>query len=80
MTLTRRTLFRSTVGASALLATPFRSTAATYRPTLESLNQHPVPQWYQDAKLGIFVHWGLYSVPGWAPSSSASRPSARGTN
>ena len=27
-------------------------------PTLESLNQHPLPQWYADAKLGIFVHWG----------------------
>src|SRR6267143_4510274 len=40
---------------------------AHYQPTLESLNQHPLPQWYADAKLGIFVHWGLYSVPGWAP-------------
>jgi len=38
-----------------------------YEPTLESLNQHPLPAWYADAKLGIFVHWGLYSVPGWAP-------------
>ncbi len=38
-----------------------------YEPTLESLNQHPLPQWYADAKLGIFIHWGLYSVPGWAP-------------
>ena len=37
-----------------------------YEPTLESLNTHPLPQWYADAKLGIFVHWGLYSVPGWA--------------
>jgi alpha-L-fucosidase len=38
-----------------------------FEPTLESLNQHPLPQWYADAKLGIFIHWGLYSVPGWAP-------------
>ena len=38
-----------------------------YQPTLESLNQHPLPEWYADAKLGIFIHWGLYSVPGWAP-------------
>jgi alpha-L-fucosidase len=37
-----------------------------YEPTLESLNRHPLPAWYADAKLGIFVHWGLYSVPGWA--------------
>jgi alpha-L-fucosidase len=38
-----------------------------YEPTVESLNKHPLPQWYNDAKLGIFIHWGLYSVPGWAP-------------
>ncbi|WP_422116161.1 alpha-L-fucosidase [Brachybacterium sp. UNK5269] len=25
-----------------------------------------VPAWYRDAKLGLFVHWGLYSVPAWA--------------
>jgi alpha-L-fucosidase len=28
---------------------------------------HVVPDWYDDAKLGVFLHWGLYSVPGWAP-------------
>jgi len=38
-----------------------------YEPTLESLDKHPLPQWYAGAKLGIFIHWGLYSVPGWAP-------------
>ena len=38
-----------------------------YQPTIQSLDQHPLPQWYSDAKLGIFIHWGLYSVPGWAP-------------
>ncbi|HTF26843.1 MAG TPA: alpha-L-fucosidase [Candidatus Limnocylindria bacterium] len=38
-----------------------------YEASLESLNKHPLPQWYDDAKLGIFIHWGLYSVPGWAP-------------
>jgi alpha-L-fucosidase len=37
-----------------------------YEPTLASLRRHPLPDWYQHAKLGIFVHWGLYSVPGWA--------------
>ena len=38
-----------------------------YQPTRESVSSHPVPAWFDDAKLGIFVHWGLYSVPGWAP-------------
>lgn len=39
----------------------------SYEPTLESVQQHIVPDWFHDAKLGIFVHWGLYSVPAWAP-------------
>ncbi len=38
-----------------------------YEPTWESLRRHQPPQWYDDAKLGIFIHWGLYSVPAWAP-------------
>jgi alpha-L-fucosidase len=44
-------------------------TSAHYEATEESLNRHPLPAWYDDAKLGIFIHWGLYSVPGWAPVS-----------
>jgi alpha-L-fucosidase len=44
------------------------STPHHYEPTLESVRQHPLPDWYDDAKLGIFVHWGLYSVPGFAAS------------
>lgn len=38
-----------------------------YTPDWESLATHQLPAWYDDAKLGIFIHWGLYSVPGWAP-------------
>jgi len=38
-----------------------------YEPKLESIRKHPVPEWYHNAKLGIFIHWGLYSVPAWAP-------------
>ncbi|MCR4964974.1 MAG: alpha-L-fucosidase [Bacteroidales bacterium] len=36
------------------------------QPTWESLNERGYPQWFSDAKLGIFVHWGLYSVPAYA--------------
>jgi len=32
----------------------------------KSLKQHKVPEWFHDAKLGIFIHWGLYSVPAFA--------------
>jgi alpha-L-fucosidase len=35
--------------------------------TWESVRTHEVPVWFDDAKLGVFLHWGLYSVPGWAP-------------
>jgi alpha-L-fucosidase len=38
-----------------------------FEPAWESIKKHRVPGWYEDAKLGIFIHWGLYSVPGWAP-------------
>jgi alpha-L-fucosidase len=38
-----------------------------FEPTWESVSTHRVPDWYDDAKLGVFLHWGLYSVPGWAP-------------
>jgi alpha-L-fucosidase len=38
-----------------------------YEATWESVGTHTVPDWYNDAKLGVFIHWGLYSVPGWAP-------------
>lgn len=34
-----------------------------------SLNAHPIPNWYEDGKLGIFIHWGIYSVPAYANPS-----------
>jgi alpha-L-fucosidase len=34
-----------------------------FRPDWESLQKYEVPDWYQDAKFGIFIHWGAYSVP-----------------
>jgi alpha-L-fucosidase len=40
-------------------------TKVHYEPTWESLMQHEAtPQWYQDAVLGFYFHWGPYSVPG----------------
>lgn len=36
---------------------------AKYRPTWDSLDTRPLPQWYDEAKVGIFIHWGVYSVP-----------------
>ncbi len=44
------------------------ATAQTYQPTWESLNSRPIPEWFKDVKFGIFIHWGVYSVPAWAPA------------
>jgi alpha-L-fucosidase len=38
-----------------------------FEPTDASLRTHQAPYWFDDAKFGIFIHWGVYSVPGWAP-------------
>ena len=44
-----------------------------FRPDWESLQKYEVPEWYKDAKFGIFIHWGVYSVPAfgneWYPRS-----------
>ena len=37
--------------------------AGPYQASWQSLTAHPTPEWYRRGKLGIFIHWGLYSVP-----------------
>ncbi len=39
------------------------SVGKTYTPDWSSLDTHPLPKWYDDAKVGIFIHWGVFSVP-----------------
>ena len=36
---------------------------ARYTPDWNSLDTRPLPKWYDDAKVGIFLHWGVFSVP-----------------
>ncbi len=38
-----------------------------YEPTRDSVRKHQTPDWYHDAKFGIFIHWGPFSVPAYAP-------------
>lgn len=38
-----------------------------YLPEWESLDKRPLPGWFEDSKFGIFIHWGVYSVPAWSP-------------
>ena len=44
----------------------FKYSSAQVQPTWESINERGYPQWFSDAKLGIFIHWGVYSVPAYA--------------
>ncbi|KAL8220573.1 UNVERIFIED_CONTAM: Tissue alpha-L-fucosidase [Gekko kuhli] len=61
--------------ASVLLVTLFFLSAARpavppvnpprYSPNWASLDARPLPGWFDAAKVGIFVHWGVFSVPAW---------------
>lgn len=39
-----------------------------YKPSWNSLSAYDVPEWFKDAKFGIYTHWGPYSVPGCGPN------------
>jgi alpha-L-fucosidase len=39
------------------------SKAGPFQPDWQSLSNYKVPEWYKNAKFGIFIHWGVYSVP-----------------
>lgn len=42
---------------------PIKTEINQYSPTWDSLDSRPLPTWYDDAKIGIFIHWGVFSVP-----------------
>ncbi len=74
-----RPILLSTALASLLLGpgAPSRALDASaapstkkYAATWESLDARPIPTWFTDAKFGIFIHWGVYSVPAWSPKGS----------
>ena len=46
------------------------ATEAAYDGTWESLQEMPVPAWFDDGKIGIFIHWGPYSVIGYRRGGS----------
>lgn len=56
-------LWFAMVGAIAVSA----HAAHRYDANWDSLDSRPAPQWFKDAKFGIFIHWGVYSVPAWGP-------------
>jgi len=44
--------------------------AQKYQANWESIDSRPVPAWFSDAKFGIFIHWGVFSVPAWGPTNA----------
>ena len=47
----------------ALLCYCVSVTVSDYTPDWNSLDSRPLPAWYDEAKIGVFMHWGIYSVP-----------------
>jgi alpha-L-fucosidase len=64
----RRDLLRNGALAPLALAASRRAFGQQnrYPPTWEALDRRPSPSWYPAAKFGIFIHWGVYSVPAYA--------------
>jgi alpha-L-fucosidase len=61
-----RSLFLSSVACLLFsVLAPRSPAAAPYTADWASLDARPMPAWYRDAKFGIFIHWGVYSVPAW---------------
>ena len=60
-------MFRKLAFACLTLAVAPLATAQKYEPTWDSIDARPTPAWWGDAKFGIFIHWGVYSVPAFAP-------------
>ncbi len=58
---------RALILAVALTGTAVLAGAQPYQPTWESVDRRPTPAWFTDARFGIFIHWGAYSVPSYAP-------------
>lgn len=49
--------------ASVLMLSTLGFSQKAYKPIWESIDSCRVPEWFEDAKIGSFIHWGLYSVP-----------------
>ena len=60
-----------TISWTVLLTLSFSSLAAEkFAANWESLNQRSTPEWFGQAKFGIFIHWGVYSVPAYCDKST----------
>ena len=61
------------IGATLTAFAAFAKTSDNrYEDTWESLDSRPTPSWWAEAKFGIFVHWGPYAVPAYAPAAKGA--------
>jgi alpha-L-fucosidase len=58
---------RLTAFVGAILVCSTLGAQQRYQPDWESIDSRPTPDWFEDARFGIFIHWGVYSVPAYAP-------------
>src|SRR6188768_3998637 len=58
---------KKTILTLLLLSSVFIAFAQTYQDNWQSLNQRKIPAWFHQDKFGIFIHWGVYAVPSYAP-------------
>jgi len=63
-----RTAFLILVTCAFFLANSNVYAQTRYEPNWQSIDSRPIPSWFEDSKFGIFIHWGLFSVPAWAPT------------
>ena len=58
---------RALILSAVLTSVAVLAGAQPYQPTWDSIDRRPTPAWFTDARFGIFIHWGTYSVPSYAP-------------
>lgn len=59
---------KKTFFSIAILLMAIATNAQNYAADWDSIDSRPVPEWFENAKFGIFIHWGLYSVPSYSPA------------
>ena len=65
----RQAILAAVILCTTLALAPPAQAGERVEPTWESIDARPTPGWFEDAKFGIFIHWGVYSVPAFAPTN-----------
>jgi alpha-L-fucosidase len=55
--------FNTAVFLAVICCSLLPFTEQQYTPDWTSIDSRPLPSWYDESKIGIFIHWGVFSVP-----------------